>query len=176
MALINDSGVFYCPYCGESRKYLISRMDERVDYISDKCSKCSDESIYLGKNSLFGSKCPFCHLKTLSPEKSNYCIQCGYNFKTRTGGILPPTSLPNTGLISMLGFLSIPASFFLGSGLLLGIITLNIANKSLYADIDNYTNYSYEVILLGKKRAIIGIVLSSIIIICTIIGVILSKS
>ncbi|MFV0564491.1 MAG: CCC motif membrane protein [Flavobacteriaceae bacterium] len=69
--------------------------------------------------------------------------------------------LQNSTLILVLGILSIPACCVWGIGLILGIITLVLANKSSKLYMGNpemYTGFSN--VKTGKVLAIIGIVLS----------------
>lgn len=75
----------------------------------------------------------------------------------------PKKKLPNGAGILTCGILSIPFAGLLG--LILGIISLSMANSSLREynkNPDNYTESSYKNVNAGRICAIIGLVLSPI--------------
>lgn len=80
--------------------------------------------------------------------------------------------IPNSTLILVLGILSILTSFMYGIvGLICGIIALVLsknARKTYHDFKEKYTRDSYNQLEIGRICAIIGIIFSSLFIICAI--------
>ncbi len=85
---------------------------------------------------------------------------------------MPQQDLPNSGLILGLGIASIVFSCFCIGGIICGIISLVMSGNSMRAYRENpmaYTQSSYSNINAGKICAIIGVSLSVIAVIISIV-------
>ncbi len=89
MGTKETSGVFYCPNCGASRQYRITRevgwstvpRGYTDGYTSEACPKCGDRTIYEdfgGALFVIGSKCPSCRKKV---GNWKYCMHCGHQLR-----------------------------------------------------------------------------------------------
>ena len=86
----------------------------------------------------------------------------------------PQQPLPNATAVLILGILSLPSCCFYGTGLILGIIAIVLANKdgrTYRLNPSAYTMASYNNTKAGKICAIIGIVISSLYGVCLIIAI-----